>query len=84
VRSGEGVVRRGEVLTLVQRSARRRDYQLRRGDRAIRWLRFPPGRRSVAQAEGDQTGLLVLTASRAGDEVRSVDGGGTTVATVAG
>jgi hypothetical protein len=82
VHSGEAVVRRGEVLALVQRSARRRDYELRRGDRAVGWLRFPPGRRSMAQAEGDQTGSLVLTASQGGVEVRSVDGGGTTVATV--
>lgn len=78
----EGAVRGGEVLALVQRSVRRRDYELRRGDREFGWLRFPPGRRSTAQAYGDQTGFLALTASRGGVEVRSQEGGGTTVATV--
>ena len=78
----EGAVRGGEVLALVQRSVRRRDYELRRGDRDVGWLRFPPGRRSTAQAEGSQTGSLLLTASRGGVEVRSGEGGGTTVATV--
>jgi hypothetical protein len=38
-------------------------------------LRFAPGRRSVAQAETDQTGALVLTAGRGGVEVRNRDGG---------
>jgi hypothetical protein len=36
----EGTVRQGEVLTLVQRSARRRDHELRRGDQARGQLRF--------------------------------------------
>ena len=57
----DGTVRRGELLTLQQRSVRRRDYQLRRGDRDLGRLRFAPGRRSLAQAETDQTGALVLT-----------------------
>lgn len=45
----DGTVRRGEVLTLVQRSLRRRDYQLLRGDQDLGRLRFAPGPRSVAQ-----------------------------------
>jgi hypothetical protein len=78
-----GAVRRGEVLTLVQRSVRRRHYGLRRGDRDLGRLRFAPGRRSVAQAETNQTAALVLTAGRGGVEVRHRDGGAT-VATIEG
>jgi hypothetical protein len=78
-----GAVRRGEVLTLEQRSGRRRDYRLGRGDRDLGRLRFAPGRRSLAQAETDQTGALVLTAGRGGIEVRRRDGGAP-VATVEG
>ena len=37
-------VGRGEVLVLTQRSVRRRDYELRRGDEVVGWLRFPPAR----------------------------------------
>ena len=76
-------VRRGEVLTLVQRSVRRRHYGLRRGDQDLGRLQFPPGRRSLAQAETDQTGALVLTAGRGRVEVRHRDGGAA-VATVEG
>jgi hypothetical protein len=79
----EGAVRRGEVLTLVHRSVRRRGYGLRWGDRDLGRLRFAPGRRSMAQAETDQTGALVLTAGRGGVEVRRRDGGAL-VATVEG
>ena len=79
----QSAVRRGEVLTLVQRSVRRREYGLRRGDQELGRLRFAPGRRSLAQAETDQTGALVLTAARGRVEVRHRDGG-TTVATVEG
>jgi hypothetical protein len=77
----EGAVRRGELLTLVQRSVRRRDYGLRRGEEDLGRLRFAPGRRSVAQAETGQTGALALTAGLGGVEVRRRDGG-VTVATV--
>ena len=79
----DGTVRRGEVLTLVQRSVRRRDYQLRQGDQDLGRLRFTPGRRSLAQADTDQTGPLVLTAGRDGVEVRRLEGGAR-VATVEG
>jgi hypothetical protein len=78
----EGAVRCGEVLTLVQRSVRRRDYALRRGDRDVGGLRFPPGQRAVAQAEAEGTGSLALTASRGGVEVRGGAGGGVLVASV--
>jgi hypothetical protein len=79
----QGAVRRGEVLTLQQRSVRRRDYGLRRGDRDLGRLRFAPGRRSLAQAEAVETGPLVLTAGRGRIKVRRRDGGAT-VATVEG
>ncbi|MET0478168.1 MAG: hypothetical protein ABW222_09465 [Actinomycetota bacterium] len=79
----EGTVRPGEVLTLVQRSARRRHYGLRRGDQDLVRLQIAPGRRSVAQAETDQTGALVLTAGLGGVEVRH-RAGGAMVATVEG
>ena len=49
----EGTVRRGELLTLVQRSLRRRDYQLLRADQDLGRLRFAPGRRGELQAEVD-------------------------------
>jgi len=79
----EGTVRRGEVLTLMQRSVRRRHYGLRRGDQDLGRLQFAPGRRSVAEAETDQTGALVLTAGLGGVEVRH-RAGGAMVATVEG
>jgi len=49
----QGAVQRGEVLTLQQRSMRRRDYGLRWGDQNLGRLRFALGRRSLAQAETD-------------------------------
>ena len=55
-------VLQGEVLALTQRSARRQEYELWRGDQVIGWLRFPPGRRSTALAEGIQTASITLTA----------------------
>jgi hypothetical protein len=79
----EGAVRRGQVLTLQQRSVRRREYGLRWGDQDLGRLRFAAGRGAVAQAETDQIGALVLTAARGRVEVRRRDGG-TTVATVEG
>jgi hypothetical protein len=70
-----GTVRRGEVLTLVQRSVRRRDYQLWRGDQDLGRLQFAAGRRALARADADQTGPLELTAGRGGVEVRSRNSG---------
>ena len=77
----QGAVHRGEVLTLEQRSVRRRHYELRRGDQELGRLQFAPGRRALAQAETDQTGALVLTTARGRVEVRHRDSGAT-VATV--
>jgi hypothetical protein len=71
----QGTVRRGEVLTLQQRSVRRRDYGLRLGDQDLGRLRFASGRRSLAQADTDPTGALVLTAGRGGVEIHRRDGG---------
>jgi hypothetical protein len=78
----DSTIRQGEALTLTQQSARRRAYELRRGDRAVGWLLFPPGRRSVALAEGGQTGSLVLTASSGRVEVRGGPDAAATIATV--
>jgi hypothetical protein len=69
---GDSTVQRGEALTLRQPSPRRRAYRLRRGDQTIGWLKFPPGRRSLALAEDEGTGSLVLTAS--GGRVESAAG----------
>ena len=50
------------MLALTQRSVRGRECELRRGNQVIGWLRFPPGRRSTALAEGIETGSITLTA----------------------
>jgi hypothetical protein len=65
-----GVIGRGEVLALIQRSARRREFELRRGGARIGWLRFPPGRRSVAEASAGAVGPLALTAGSGRVEAR--------------
>jgi hypothetical protein len=39
----DGAIGRGEVLTLLQRSARRREYELRRDGALLGWLRLPSG-----------------------------------------
>jgi hypothetical protein len=75
-------VGRGEVLVLIQRSVRRREYELRRGDEVVGWLRFPPGRRSVATAGAGATGSLTLTAARGGVEVRGGPDAAALLATV--
>lgn len=54
----------GTELALTQPSARRRDYELRRGDQVIGRLRFPPGGRSAALADGAAIGSFTLTGSR--------------------
>jgi len=48
----------GQVITLARRSAWRRDYEMRAGERALGWLRWRPGRRCFAQAEGRGIGLI--------------------------
>ena len=54
----------GQVITLARRSAWRRDYEMRAGERALGWLRWRPGRRSAAQAEGRGIGLIELATRR--------------------
>jgi hypothetical protein len=78
----DSTVRRGEALTLTQQSARRRAYELRRGDQVVGWLQFPPGRRSVALAEGGGSDSVVLTASSGRVEVRGGPDAAATIATV--
>jgi hypothetical protein len=70
------------VLELAQPSARRRDYELRRGEQVIGSLRFPRGRRLVALAEAEATGSFTLTSSRGRAEARGGPGGALTLATV--
>ena len=79
-----GAVRRGEVLWLTQRSARRREYALRRDEQVIGWLRFGSGRRAVAMAAGDETGSFTLIASSGRVEVRGGQDTAATLATVEG
>jgi hypothetical protein len=78
----DNTIRPGEVLTLAQQSARRRAYRLQRGDQVIGWLQFPPGRRSVALADGGGIGSLVLTASSGRVDVRGGQDAAATIATV--
>jgi hypothetical protein len=59
-----GTVQRGQVIGLTQRCTRRREYGIRAGDRALGWLQWRQGRRSIAQAEGRGIGLIELTTSR--------------------
>jgi hypothetical protein len=73
----EGGIGRGEVLTLLQRSARRREYELRRDGALLGWLRFPPGRRSAAEAWAGAVGSLALTAGSGRVVVRGSGDGDT-------
>ena len=59
-----GMVGPGQVISLARRSAWRRDYDMRAGERALGWLRWQPGRRSFAQAEGRGIGLIELATRR--------------------
>jgi hypothetical protein len=59
-----GTAGRGQVISLTQQSARCRGYELRAGDRVVGGLRWRPGRRSAAQAQGQGIGLVELTARR--------------------
>jgi len=54
----------GQVITLARRSAWRREYEMRSGRGALGWLRWQPGRRSAAQAEGRGIGLIELATRR--------------------
>jgi hypothetical protein len=80
-RADSGTVPRGQVISLTQRSARRREYDIRAGERALGWLQWRRGRRSTAQAEGQGIGLIELTTRRRQVTVAG-RGGAETVATV--
>jgi hypothetical protein len=73
---------RGAGLELVQRPARQRTYELRRGDQVVGSLRFPAGRRSPTLALGDATDPLVLVATAGRVEVRGGPDAATMIATV--
>jgi len=59
-----GTVEGGQVISLTQRSAWRREYEMRAGERALGWLRWRPGRRAFAQAEGRGIGPIELATRR--------------------
>ena len=59
-----GTVEGGQVISLTQRSAWRREYEMRAGERAVGWLRWRPGRRAFAQAEGRGIGPIELATRR--------------------
>src|SRR5215469_13795017 len=59
-----GTVGPGQVICLTRRSAWRREYEMRAGEHALGWLRWRPGRRSFAQAEGRGIGLIELATRR--------------------
>ena len=77
-----GDVERGETITVTQRSPRRREYELRAGDRALGGLRWRRGRRSVAEADGPGIGDLELAARQGRVVVVGGDDGDVTLATV--
>ena len=70
----DGTVGPGQVISLTRRSAWRREYEMRAGEGALGWLRWRPGRRCFAQAEGRGIGPIEVAtrrrrvvAARAGD-----------------
>jgi hypothetical protein len=71
----------GQVISLTRRSAWRREYNMRAGERALGWLRWQPGRRSAAHAEGPGIGLIDL-ATRHRRVIVARAGGAETLATV--
>ena len=76
-----GTIEPGQVISLTQRSARRREYEMRAGEHTLGWLRWRPGRRSAAQAEGRGLGPMQLAARRRRVVVAGT-GGAATLATV--
>ena len=72
-----GTAEPGQVISLTRRSARRREYDMRAGEGALGWLRWRPGRRSFAQAEGRGIGLLDLATRRRRVVLAGTDGGAT-------
>jgi hypothetical protein len=75
-----GTIERGQVISLTRRSAWRREYEMRAGERALGWLRWQPGRRSAAQAEGRGIGPIELATRRR--RVAVTRAGAETLATV--
>src|SRR5215471_21601144 len=59
-----GTVGPGQVISLTWYSAWRREYEMRSGEGALGWLRWRPGRRCFAQAEGGGIGLIELDTRR--------------------
>jgi hypothetical protein len=59
-----GTVGPGQVISLTRCSAWRREYEMRAGERALGWLRWRPGRRCFAQAEGRGIGPMELATRR--------------------
>ena len=59
-----GTVERGQMISLTQRSARHREYEMRAGERVLGWLRWRRGQRSAAQAEGQGIGPMELATRR--------------------
>ena len=59
-----GTAEPGQVISLTQRSALHRDYELRAADRALGSLRWRLGRRSFAQAESRGIGPIEFATRR--------------------
>jgi hypothetical protein len=62
--TGSATVERGEVISLMQRSSRRRDYEMRAREHVLGRLRWKRGRRSVAEAEGRGIDAMQLVTRR--------------------
>ena len=59
-----GTAEHGQVISLTQRSALHREYELRAADRALGSLRWRLGRRSFAQAESRGIGPIEFATRR--------------------
>jgi hypothetical protein len=79
--AGSGTIKSGQLISLTQPSMRRRQYEMRAGERALGWLRLRPGRCSRAEAEGRGIGPMELTARRR-HVLAAGPGGAETLATV--
>ena len=79
-----GTVEHGQVISLTQRSARRREYDMHAGEAALGWLRWRWGWgcHRAAQAEGRGVGLVELASRRRRVAVTGGDHGAETLATV--
>jgi uncharacterized protein YkwD len=56
----DGAIGRGEVLTLLQRSARRREYELRRDGALLGWLDSPEHRANLFKPEWTDQGIALV------------------------